>query len=82
MGITPIPARIVVKEGFYEIAVDSFSNMGIQVSKSRREHQGSAIGEQEFTNELVEAVVGCIQNLLYAADEGLRGQKVLQSVVD
>ena len=58
-GYYPNPNKtwIVVKEGCYEKAVDSFSNTGIQISRSGREHLGSAIGDQDFTNELVGAKV-------------------------
>ena len=58
-GYHPNPNKtwIVVKEGCYEKAVDSFSNTGIQISRSGREHLGSAIGDQDFTNELVGAKV-------------------------
>ena len=53
----PNKAWIVVKEGCSEKAVDSFSNTGFRISRSGREQLASAIGDQDFTNELVGAKV-------------------------
>ena len=58
-GYHPNPSKtwVVVKECHYAEALDKFTSSGIQISKDDREYLGSAIGGQEFTNDLVRAKV-------------------------